>query len=264
MQGMSQGQHGTASAPLSREQVLDELEFLATIEHALVVEYLSVCCALGHDLEAAEGGATTKPGRTAAGAASVLAQGEMFHLKAVNRALIAAGRSPQLGRATSISSDAVAETALGPPSRAQLERLLAREEAITSAVDQRYWRLRPAVTSHPVFDGDLLDEMKAVIDDGATHVGGFAGLRDSLGDLAPTDFLRVTRREATDAFEQRLLDVCDRTYGLILAALHEWFAQEDVFIAGTFRGFAVSAMENLDGITRVLVQRGLLPPFTLA
>jgi hypothetical protein len=187
----------------------------------------------------------------------------MFHLTAVNRALVEAGRSPQLGRATSISSDAVAETALGPPSRAELERLLARGKAIASAVDQRYWRLRPAVTSHPMFEGGLLDELKAVIDDGATHAGGFAALRDSLGDLGPADFLRATRREAADAFEQRLLELCDRTYGLILAALQERFAQEDFFIAGTFRGFAVSAMENLDGINRVLLQRGLLPPFTL-
>ena len=43
--------------PLNRDQILDELEYLATVEHALVVEYLSVFCALGHDLAAEEGGA---------------------------------------------------------------------------------------------------------------------------------------------------------------------------------------------------------------
>ena len=226
-----------ASGPLSREQVLDELEFLATVEHALVVEYLSVCCALGHDLEAKEGGATTKQGRDAAGAASVLAHGQMFHLKVVNRGLVDAGRSAQLGRAASISSDSVAEIALGPPSPAQLERLLEREEAIASAVDERYAGLRPAITSDPVFDGDLLDELRSVIvDDGPTHAAAFATLRDSLGDLAPADFLRATRREATDAFERRLLDVSDRSYGLILAALRERFAQQDSFIAGTWSG----------------------------
>jgi len=66
------------ASPLSREDVLDELGFLAMVEHALVVEYLSV-----------------------------------------------------------------------PPSAAQLERLLEREQAITAAVDARYSRLRPAVTSDP-------------------------------------------------------------------------------------------------------------------
>lgn len=69
-----------ASGLLSREQVLDELEFLATVEHALVVEYLSVGCALGHDLAPEEGGATTNQGHAAAGAASDLARGEMIHL----------------------------------------------------------------------------------------------------------------------------------------------------------------------------------------
>ena len=51
---------------------------------------------------------------------------------------------------------------------------------------------------------------------------------------------------------------------MILVALQERFAQPDSFIAGRFRGLAVSAMEGLDEINCVLVQRGLLPPFTLA
>jgi hypothetical protein len=86
-----------ANGPLTAEQVLDELEFLATVEHALIVEYLSVCCALGHDLAADEGGATTKQGRDAAGATSALALGEMFRLKHICFALIDAGRLPGMG-----------------------------------------------------------------------------------------------------------------------------------------------------------------------
>ena len=148
---------GVSGVPLTRDEVLDELDFLASVEHALVVEYLSVCCALGHDLEQQDGGATTRQGRAAAGSAAVLATGEMFHLKGVNRCLLGAGRSPQLGRAASVSGDSVAEIALGPPSRAELVRLLDRMGAIASAVDERYTRLRPAVTSGPLFDGDLLD-----------------------------------------------------------------------------------------------------------
>jgi hypothetical protein len=44
---MSATDHGPAGSPLTREQVLDELDFLAKVEHALVVECLSVCYALG-------------------------------------------------------------------------------------------------------------------------------------------------------------------------------------------------------------------------
>jgi hypothetical protein len=256
---------GVAGGPLTRDEVLDELDFLASVEHALVVEYLSVCCALGHDLQQQDGGATTRQGRAAAGAAAVLAIGEMFHLKGVNRGLVGAGRSPQLGRAVSISSDSVAEIALGPPSRAELVRLLDRLGAIASAVDERYARLRPAVTSDALFDGDLLGELRSVIvEDGSTHVKNFATLRDSVGDLRPEGLLVATRREGTDALERRLLAVSDRSYGLVLAILQERFAQQDLFVAGSFRGLAVSAMEGLDEINRALVQRGLLPPFTLA
>jgi hypothetical protein len=253
-----------ASGPLSREQVLDQLEFLATVAHALVVEYLSVGCALGHDLEPEEGGATTTQGRDAAAAASALAVDQMFRLRRVNVALVDAGRSAQLERAASISSGSVAEVALGPPSPAQLRGLLDREEAIAKAVDERYARLGPAVTSDPVFEGELLNQLRSVIvEDGSTHAAAVAALRDALGDLAPAHFLRVTRREPTDGFEQRLLDLSDRSYRLVLAALQERFGSQDFFIAGTFRGFAVSAMAMLDDGNRVLVQRGLLPPFTL-
>ncbi len=253
-----------ANGPLTREQVLDELELLATVEHALIVEYLSVCYALGHDLPVEDGGETTDRGREAAGTASSLALGAMFHLKGINRVLVDAGRSAQLGRAASISSGMVAEVTLDPPSAAQLERLLEREAAIAAAVDERYTRLAPAVTSDPVFEGDLLDALRSVIvDDGPTHATALTALTDALRHLEPGDFLRATRREAADTFEQRLLDISDRGYRSILAALQEQFAQQDFFVAGTFRGFAVFAMDSLDGINRALVQRGLLPPFTL-
>jgi hypothetical protein len=132
---------------LTREQVLDELEFLAQVEHALVVECLSVCYAFGHDLGADEGGPTTKQGGDAAGAAFSLARNtEMFHLGDLNIALIHANRPPQLDRAASIPSGPGPDISLGPPDLAQLQQLVAREQAIATAVDARYARLAPAVT----------------------------------------------------------------------------------------------------------------------
>jgi len=252
-----------SDVPLDRAQVLDELELLATVEHALVVEYLSVHCALGHDLEAEDGGATTERGRQAADAAASLAQREMFRLKDVNRALLAADRSAQLGRATSVAAGSSAPIPLDPPGRAQLEQLRQREDDLAAAVDARYLRLRPAVTSDPVFDGDLLATIQAVVDDGTTHADGVAPLRDALGDVPPAFFLRAFRREAHDGFEQRLLDVSDRGYQSIVTALGESYAQQDLFAGGAFTRFAVSGMMSLDEVHRLLVQRGLLPPFTL-
>jgi hypothetical protein len=251
----------TSNATLTSEQVLDELEFLATVEHALVVEYLTLSCALGHDLEVAEGGATSTQGREGARAASSLAQGEMFHLAGIVKALTDAGRTPALGRAASIKSASIPEVPLDPPTADQLRLLLDREKAISTAVDERYAALVPAVTSAPVFEGALLETLhQVVVDAGGTHTRGFDSLRDALGDPPPPDFLRVPRRETNDTFEQRLLDVSDRVYRLVTTALGAQFAQPDTF---GFRDLATSAMDALDVNNHALAQRGLLPPFTL-
>lgn len=240
-------------------QVLDELERLATVEHALVVEYLSVCYALGHDLEADEGGATTSQGRNAASAASILALGDMIHLKRISNVLVAAGRFAELGRATSIPTSS-ASVPWAPPTATELQHLLEREEWIASAVDALYMRLRHGLTSVTDLDSHVIDEVRAVVDDAATHATAVAALRDSLGDLSPDDYLRATRREAADPFEQRLLDLSDRIYGLILASLQDRFAPR----SPTGPGLATSAMDTLHDANRILVQRGLLPPFTLS
>jgi hypothetical protein len=248
---------------MDREALLDELEALAGVEHALIVEYLTVSCALGHDLDEADGGATSDRGRQAAAVAAQLAQNEMFHLSRLCRVLVDSGRIPALDRATSIPEPDGALLPLDPPDAAALEHLLARETALATAVDARYARLAPAVTTAPVVDGDLLDTLRGlVVDDGPTHAARYAALRDALGDPPPPGYLRATRRQAADAFEQRLLDAADRGYGLVIAALRESVAQSDPFAGGSFRQLAVSAMFHLDDLHRLLVQRGLLPAFT--
>jgi hypothetical protein len=247
---------------LTREQVLDELDFLATVEHALIVEYLSVQCALGHDLPADQGGATTEQLRDMAADFGSLAVSQMRHFKSVNSALVHGGQSVQVERA-----DSIAGIALGPPSAAQLERLVEREEHIAAAVDERYERLRPAVESAtPVLEGQLLDDVRFILDVCTNHADGVAGMRAALDGLAPADFLRATRRETTDPFEQRLLSVGDRTYGLLVNIVREWLGPEDPSAVSIppFQTWALDAMFTLDEIHRLLVQRGLLPQFAAA
>jgi len=252
----------SSGEPLTREQVLDELDFLATVEHALIVEYLSVQCALGHNLAAEQGGATTEELRNLATDIGNLAMSEMRHFKSVNRALVDGGRSVQVERA-----DSIADIALGPPSAAQLERLVEREEHIAWAVDERYKRLRPAVESGtPVLEGQLLDDVRFILDVCTNHADGVAGMQTVLRGLAPADFLRATRRETTDPFEEGLLSVADRTYGLLVNIVREWLGPEDVSAVSIppFQSWALDAMFTLDEIHRLLVQRHLLPQFTAA
>jgi hypothetical protein len=99
---------------LTREQVLEELRFLTTVEHAVIVEDLSLHCALGHDLPADDGGATTQQGSAARDQGFALAQGAMFRYKALQLALVEAGGDPELGRATSVSSDSVPGIPMAP------------------------------------------------------------------------------------------------------------------------------------------------------
>jgi uncharacterized protein YbjT (DUF2867 family) len=95
-----------------------------------------------------------------------------------------------------------------------------------------------------------------IIDHGSGHAAAFAAVTDPLAGLAPGDYLRATGRQAADAFEERLLEASDRSYGLIVDALR------DQFTAGaSFSSLAVSAMWVMNDINRLLAQRGLLPPF---
>jgi hypothetical protein len=245
-------------------QVLDELEFLATVEHALIVEFLSIQCALGHKLEPDEGGATTDQGRAAADQAGNLAVVSMFRLKGINTGLVVAGRSARLDRATGIPDPSGGEISLVPPTTVQLQTLLRRAEAIAAAIAGRYAELRPAVTTHPVFNPELSEKLRPiVVEDGATHVASLDDLRAVLSGAEPATLLRVTRREPNDSFEQRLLDLSDHCYSQVLATLRSQFDQPDFFVSGSFRALATSAMlGELDISLQTLAQRGLLPAFS--
>lgn len=89
--------------------------------------------------------------------------------------------------------------ALGPPSAAQLERLVEREEHIARAIDERYKRLRPAVESGtPVLEGQLLVDVRFILDTCTNHAGGVAGMRtSSTASRRPTFCVRPAERRPT-------------------------------------------------------------------
>jgi hypothetical protein len=255
---------GSSGPPLTSDQVLNELDVLATVEHALIVEYLTVQCALGYTLAPGDGGPVAQPAIDAASVAGNLAQGAMFSLAGLNGLLIQAGRSPEMGRASSISSASVPEVSLAPPGLPELQQLLTREDSIARAVDERYARLAPAVVP-PVFEEPLLSALQALIAGGQSHADGFAGFTQALGSVAPADVLRATRRDASGDFEQSLLEASDRAYALTVAVLTDQFnAPPFSADSGNYRQLAYpGAMRGLDDMNCVLVQRGLLPPFTI-
>jgi hypothetical protein len=261
---MTAGDPGNPGAALTSGQVLDELDFLATAEHALIVEYLTVQCALGYTLAPGDGGPITQPATDAASVAGNLAQGAMFSLAGANGLLIQAGGLPEMGRASSISSASVPEISLDPPSLPELQQLLTREDSIARAVDERYARLAPALIA-PVFEEPLLSALQTFITAGQSHADGFAAFAQALGTVAPADVLRATRRDASGDFEQYLLEANDRAYALTVAVLTDQFSAPPFSAdSGYYRQLAYpGAMRGLDDMNCVLVQRGLLPPFTV-
>jgi hypothetical protein len=262
--GMSAAESGGAGAPLTSDQVLGELDFLATVCHAVLVEALTIQGAAGRDLPDDQFGPVSDQAAGLAQVASSIAMSEMFRLKRINDALLAAGRPGETGRAASISSASVPEISLAPLTPDQFTDIVPREREIGRAIGERYAMLAPAVTTTPVFSGDLLSEIQAVIEDGQGYPALLAGYRDPLGGVPSGKVVRATRREAADDSEQNLLDTSDRAYRLLVELLGQAFTPPpDGRLLASVQP-AVEAMTITDGINAELTRRGLLPPFTPA
>ncbi|HEX4254373.1 MAG TPA: hypothetical protein VH089_04745 [Streptosporangiaceae bacterium] len=238
---MSSNEPGIQAIP---DAVLDQLEVLAAVEHALIVECLTVGYALGSGLDQTEGGPTTDEGRAVVEAAHARAIAEMSHFRTLNQALVSAGRTARTDRASSVTTGSGTAISLDPPSLAELQQLTTREPAIAAAVDAQYAKLDPAAVQSVFF---TLPE----------HATDFAAMVAPLASVTPDVYLRATRRAATDSFEQRLLDASDSAYGLIVRALDEQFGSSGS--SGLLPGYT---MGTADEVNVLLVQRGLLPPFT--
>jgi hypothetical protein len=223
------------TAPPTADQVLDEVEFLASAEHALIVEYLTVGYALLVDLP------------DAAASAANLAQSQMFRLNDVCRALVAAGRSPTLDRAVSIPAGA-ADISFSPAGPDGYADLLGREHAIARAVDDRYRALVPSA-------GPDLAEL--VGESGPTHLDALQPLHDAIGDPSPPGLLRTVRFEPGNDTESALLGASDSAYRVVVTALRAMYGTD----FGDYQQIANTAMSGLDAINRVLAQGALLPSF---
>jgi hypothetical protein len=262
---MSAAETGGASAPLTSDQVLDELDFLATVCHAVLVEALTIQGAAGRDLPDDQFGPVNDQAAGLARVAGGIAMTEMRRLKNINDALLAAGRPGETGRAASISSESVPEISLAPLTPEQFIDIVPREREIGRAIGERYARLAPAVTSTPVFSGDLLTQLQGAIEDGQGYPALLAGYRDPLGGVPSGKVVRATRREAADDSEQNLLNTSDRAYRLLVQLLGLFFAPpSDGVFPDVSLATVIEAMDITDGINTELTRRGLLPPFTPA
>ncbi len=188
------------AGPLTAEQVLEQLDFLTTLEVALILEYLSVQCAFGHDLAADEGGPTTPEGRAVADAAFGLAFAQMSRLKGADLALHELQREPKVEPAASTANTPPWGVDLAPPSAAQLEHVVSREREIARSVDEQYSQLAAALTPDIEFEPGVLEHVQALVQRGTDHLSSLGELENAVNDPVPAELLRATRRHGPSFF----------------------------------------------------------------
>jgi len=257
-------QHVSQPPALTRADVIAALDELATVEHALVAEYLEMSYVLGHGLLEDVPGPSGPKIAQAADAVLSMARVEMSHLLRVNRVLTLAGEQPQVGRAVAIdhSLGSGAATMFGPLGDRELLQLVERETALANAVDARYALLKHAIDPESsLFEGEILEALDFVLATCSHHADEAAELTSGLSELKSSEYLRVTRHEPADAVEHVLLALSREHYELVLAMVRATFEHDDA-LGGQLRNQAVTAMGSMDELHALIVQRGLLPALT--
>jgi hypothetical protein len=244
---------------LTIDQLLDELDLLATVEHAMIIDYLVSACVLGHGLEQVGATAMSSQAQQAASAYQNLAQSEMFHLKGTSAGLVAAGRDLTMGRASSITSSMGDETPLSRPDAESPAAMLRRHQLAAEALDSRYDALRGALGALEA--SPEVARLQSSLPDLGTHRVALSNA--GLPEPPPDDLMPVTWRTDPDEVEQRLLTASNTLYGVVVRSLIGQLTSSDFIAVPAFRQIAQDSMEVLDSMNTGLVQRGLLPPFGL-
>jgi hypothetical protein len=254
----------TAGVFASPEQLLDELEALATVEHSLIIEYLLIHSLFGHDRPPSGSDPFVDAMNQAAQAAFGMAGSEMRHFHGLNQALTSAGRAAQTGRSATIDGGLLTAIAPGEPTPA-IERLAARARKFADPLDDRYGRLGSVLTS-PATEATAgldLDQLAFLIDTNPDHRGAVTAFETALASVPPGDVAIWLPPGDPDAVEVSLLDLSDQWYGLLLAIIDAWFNHE-IDLGGVLRGRAIDVMSALNGVNGRLVEHGRqLPRFTL-
>src|SRR3954447_19319108 len=213
---------------MDRDDVLNEVATLAALEHFFIVECLSIQCALGHDHDEGEGGASDQRGRDAIGVVMNYAKFTLMNrFRNLNAALVEAEppRDPALGRADTVSSASHPAIPLEPPSGAELERLVEGEHDIAERIDERY----TTVAAELAASGELLGTL---IEGGADHVDTVARLRDAIGDAPIASLIRARERTASDSLGEHLLGLSNRSYRTLISVLRDRLAPDSTVSQG--------------------------------
>ncbi len=274
--------------PLTRSEVIAELTYLATVEHALAVEYLFA----RYSVDAA----STEPPPSAEDAVRriwfaadqvfQIAVDEMRHFLWANDVLNLLGAPPATGRAARIAEppgrtpgrkvfrnlatpkqylDRPFE--LAPLTKATLEWFISVEapsRVINEGLDGMYVELLRSIGDQPrIFsEGErILPMIKLIVDEGEGHWTRFVGVRDALHGIEPERYLRRLDGKPTPR-QERYLHLGDQYYRSILEAIAISFSMGEHAGRDLVQA-AIRSMYNLDDIAQTLARQGVAPRFDL-
>lgn len=260
--------------PMTREEVTRELERLATVEHALCLEYLYAHYSLRAPAVLDPGTDERSPVRQVFAAASEVfsvAVDEMRHLRWVNEILGVLDRPVRLdppGPDTVIQPQTGRRFELKPLTTEQLDWFIAVEqpskELNPGGIDGMYVRLHHSILAQSGLfpEADRLAHLiKLIIDEGDDHFYRFTSVKDHLAGLTPEIYLRPLRTNPDDPLDVRLLELTDLNYAVLLGTLRESLSQGDR-AGGVQMEQARRAMYNLHETNHLLAARGVAPRFT--
>jgi hypothetical protein len=279
---------------LTRREVINRLKILATVEHALCVEYLYAYYSLKlsprsvpHQEPWQE---PARPARessiearlfTAADEVLRVAIDEMRHFRWVNEMLIEFGEHWVLDRASIIGIDFPGQKGFNQPfelkplTARQLDWFIEVEKASPhhdnpTTIDGMYTLILRSIEEGPEFARNkerrdrLAQFVQMIIAEGNDHYHRFTRVKEALNGLSQSAYLRVTaapKRAATGSPERMLQDTADASYAVLLHAL-DFVFQQDKKQRGDLLEAARRAMYNIDAACRRLSERNVGALFT--
>jgi hypothetical protein len=282
--------------PLTRKEIIDRLRILATVEHALSVEYLYAY----YSLNLPKGSGPRRepwdtPGRpqregseearffTAGDEVLRVAIDEMRHFRWVNEMLLELGAHWVLDRASVIGINFPEQKGfnqpfvLAPLTGNQLDWFIKVEKASPNlgnpdTINGMYTRILLSIEQGPQFARDpvqrdrLAQFVKMIIDEGVDHYSRFVRVHGALDGIKESRYLRITtgpRPAAAGSTERLLQDVADSSYQVLLQAL-DYVFRKNAQQRGALLEAARRAMYNLDAACRSLSELKVGALFTLA
>ncbi|MCU4986461.1 hypothetical protein OB991_24235 [Bacillus cereus] len=250
------------------QEVMDELYYLAEVEHALCVEYLYAHYSLKAPIELTpDASEETKLIFAAANEIFRVAVDEMRHLHWVNEALDLLQQSPNVGRAKFIGREQERPFTLNPLTPEQLQWFIdveAPSKSIDDGVDGMYVHILRSITETPDFPKreQLIPLIQLIIDEGEGHYERFLSVQEKLKNMSPADYLRPMKDPEPNTVEHVMQTLCDDNYRVLLGTLLLSFSMGDK-AGGNLIKQARHAMFALHEISHVLASKGFRTPFTM-